>query len=197
MARKRNFPVLALATLVSLAIVFAEHARDPATNDVGTSIDASDAPNVRAPIENSSFGPQAKTSAGKLPAESGASPVGATSAGNETEPPLPERVPTEQEFHALMGWPAFADAQSRFVDESKDTGWSDNTRGRLLGLVSELDGLVLNRLEADCRESMCRLELLFPAGKEPIYALRQIYERVGEFELGPAVAETEPGEEDN
>lgn len=94
-------------------------------------------------------------------------------------------------FKALAGWPGFAEAESDFDSETRDAHWAPETEGRLLGLVSELDGLALNRLEADCRESMCRLELLFPTGKEPIYALRQLYQRVGDLELGPAVAETE------
>jgi hypothetical protein len=91
----------------------------------------------------------------------------------------------------LLGWPSFAEAELRFENEGKDAAWSESIQVRLLTLISQLDSLTLHSLEADCRVSMCRLALLFPDGVEPVYSLRQIYERAGDLELGPVSAETE------
>jgi hypothetical protein len=93
-------------------------------------------------------------------------------------------------FKALAGWPGFAEAELEFDGETRDTQWAAATEGRLLSLVSELDGVALNRLEADCRESMCRLLLLHPPEVEPVYSIRQIYDRAGELGLGPVAADT-------
>lgn len=98
--------------------------------------------------------------------------------------------PVEPTYQVVPGWPGPAEAELRFRGEGKDPRWSRQTENRLLTLVSQLDALALSRLEADCRETMCRLLLVYPPGIEPTYTIRQIYERIDELGLGPMLAET-------
>lgn len=98
--------------------------------------------------------------------------------------------PRAPDYRGLTGWPGFAEAELRFGREDEDPRWAKQTEIRLLSMISELDNLALSRLEAECRESMCRLLLVYPPGTEPIYTIRQIYERVDALGLGPALAET-------
>jgi hypothetical protein len=98
--------------------------------------------------------------------------------------------PVEPAYQTVPGWPGPAEAELRFRGEGKDPLWSRQTENGLLTMISQLDALALSRLEADCRESMCKLLLVYPPGIEPIYTIRQIYERADGLGLGPVLAET-------
>ena len=140
---------------------------------------AGDARPARTPTE-----PDSRASGGHDPA--GAEPNG-RAARPEPEPrPDPVAIPA-------IGWPDLAEARSRFEAEDGDPAWSATTEARLLGLIAELERLALYRHAVDCRESLCRLELLFPPGAAPIDALRQLYRRVAELGLAPVLAEPETG----
>lgn len=96
----------------------------------------------------------------------------------------------------LTGWPSFDVTAVRFAGESRDPEWSAASEHRLLGTIAEFDNLQLYALEAVCRQTICRLKLVYPDEAEPTYVLRQVFARTRELGLGPASSTVvrEPGE---
>jgi hypothetical protein len=193
---------LAVALLIPLVVAVLRY---PAGLPIGSGgsgrhavDDQEDASSATAADEAGSSRPGARPGDSARPVDNAASAAAATGsragrggagarAGHGS---APGAVPPAPAFTVLAGWPGFAEADREFEGEARDAEWAARTEGRLLGLVAELDGVALNRLEADCRESMCRLLLLHPPDIEPVYSIRQIYDRAGELGLGPVVADT-------
>lgn len=186
MARFTVWPVVALAILVLLSLPDGWHL---SRSDIDEREVAAGRSGGGADHQAAGSSVAAGDSITGTSVSSGAARVGATSSTVRTDPGKPA-------FDALAGWPGFAEAALRFDNEARDAQWATVTEGRLLSTISQLDGVALNRLEADCRESMCRLLLLYPPDIEPIYSVRQIYGRADELGLGPVLAETQvkPGE---
>jgi hypothetical protein len=90
---------------------------------------------------------------------------------------------------APVGWPSFPQATRAFDAETVDPGWSDAAEARILSNLSLIANLGLLDVEAECRESLCRVRLLFPAGAQPIYALRRIFDFAREIGLQPLASE--------
>jgi len=60
--------------------------------------------------------------------------------------------------------PAFLELQSQFDAETADPGWSSAAEARILGRISQIDGLELVSLNAECRATICRVKLFHPPG---------------------------------
>ena len=101
----------------------------------------------------------------------------------------------EPAFARLRGWPDAIEAASLFADEGRDQSWSAQTERGLLDTLSQFTGFAAHSVAVECRESLCRIELIFAAGNSALYSIRQLYDRIGELGLGPVLAE--PADEVN
>lgn len=104
--------------------------------------------------------------------------------------------PNNDAFTPLGGWPRMDAAEERFGAETVDPDWSRRIEGELLSLLAQFDEFAVHSIEVDCRVSLCRLKLLYPAGVSPYYSIRQLYALIGDLGLGPALADLseEPGD---
>lgn len=122
-------------------------------------------------------------------------------AGNVTveffSPPLPQYdLPTETTATTAIanerpiGWPTFAEAEQRFGSEIRDQAWAGSAEAGIVGLLALIPDLGLIAVDVECRQSLCRLRLLFPAGAQTTYALRQIHRLSADVGLGPVASDT-------
>ncbi|HUF73207.1 MAG TPA: hypothetical protein VMR74_09935 [Gammaproteobacteria bacterium] len=88
-----------------------------------------------------------------------------------------------------IGWPTFDEAEQRFALEQRDPAWSAPTEARILGNLSLISNLALLHVDVECRESLCRVRLLFPPGGETTYSMRQMYARADSIGVGPVSAD--------
>lgn len=106
-----------------------------------------------------------------------------------------EPVAPERDFAALLGGidpslrgqnlivraqssesagPGFEDVVSRFSAEGTDPNWSDGMEARILDQVSQLSGLKLVSIDAECRETICRVKLFYPPSTNAFSSLDQL-----------------------
>jgi hypothetical protein len=86
--------------------------------------------------------------------------------GQDQRPPVPDLVNLEL----------------RFSEEGADPAWSNEAKRKILDQVAQLSGLGLATLDAECRETICRVKLFFPPGAKPVLsfdALQPIAKQVG------------------
>lgn len=106
----------------------------------------------------------------------------------------PESAPAQQDFKELVASidpllgdknvivrapaspnaPSLADAEQRFRTEGADPAWSKQMQSQILDQVSQLSGLSLVTLEAECRETICRLKLFYPPRTNALSAMEQL-----------------------
>jgi hypothetical protein len=58
--------------------------------------------------------------------------------------------------------PQLAEGEREFAAEPIDTAWAPGAEARLLAVFAEMPGLELIDLQAECRSTMCRLQLTQP-----------------------------------
>jgi hypothetical protein len=66
--------------------------------------------------------------------------------------------------------PQLAEGERSFAAEPIDTAWAPGAEARLLAVFAEMPGLKLIDLQAECRSTMCRLQLMQPPaapGQQP------------------------------
>ena len=69
--------------------------------------------------------------------------------------------------------PSLADVELRFRTETADPTWSTQMESQILDQVSQVRGLSLVTLEAECRETICRLKLVYPPGTNALSSSEQ------------------------
>ncbi len=90
--------------------------------------------------------------------------------------------------------PSLEDVESRFSTEGVDADWSDSMEARILDQISQVTGLGLVALDAECRETICRVKLFYPTGTDALSSLdnlKPIARRIG---FGDAVEVATIGE---
>jgi len=118
----------------------------------------------------------------------------AVSAIHDADAAPPESAPAQQNFKELVAGidpllgdknvivraptspngPSLADAEQRFRTEGADPAWSKQMQSQILDQVSQLSGLRLVTLEAECRETICRLKLFYPPRTNALSSLEQL-----------------------
>jgi hypothetical protein len=66
------------------------------------------------------------------------------------------------------------DMELRFSAEGTDPTWSNWMEARILGQVSQVTGLGLVALDAECRETICRIKLFHPPGADALSSLDKL-----------------------
>jgi len=133
----------------------------------------------------------AAISQGATPPASSPSPV----AAQDAAAPLNESITSEEDFEAavaridpsLIGrnliqragdpasdGPAFDEVDERFSAESVDAGWSDGMEARILDQVAQIPNLGLASIEAECRQTICRVKLFYPPGTNALSSLEKL-----------------------
>jgi hypothetical protein len=98
------------------------------------------------------------------------------------DPLLRERNLIVRSGDPQQNGPGFEDLESRFGRESADASWSSGMEARILGQISQLPGLGLVALDAECRATICRVKLVYPPGTNALSSsakLRPIATQIG------------------
>jgi hypothetical protein len=103
------------------------------------------------------------------------------------DPLLRERNVIVRSVNQEQTAPRFEELESRFAAEGTDAGWSDGMEAQILDQVSQITGLRLVSVEAECRETVCRLKLFYPAGTNSLASLDQFRPIASRIGLGQVV----------
>jgi hypothetical protein len=117
-------------------------------------------PTIDAPVE---------TSQGSPPAEPD---IPALAEG--ADPLLRQRNLITRSGDAEQNGPAFADLESRFSTEDVDASWSGAMEAQILAQISQVAGLALVTLNAECRRTICRVKLFYPPGTNALSSLDKL-----------------------
>src|SRR5262249_14971893 len=89
-----------------------------------------------------------------------------TSAPTPPRAPLPGETPVMPMAQLLEGRrdapPVLVEGEREFATEPVDARWAPGAEANLLGKVAQLPRLALTGLRAECRSTMCRLQLVLP-----------------------------------
>jgi hypothetical protein len=103
------------------------------------------------------------------------------------DPLLRERNVIVRSVNQEQTAPRFEELESRFAAEGNDASWSDGMEAQILDQVSQIAGLRLVSVEAECRETVCRLKLFYPAGTNSLASLEQFRPIASRIGLGQVV----------
>lgn len=84
--------------------------------------------------------------------------------------------------------PGLVDVESQFRTESADPDWSGQMESRILDQVARLGELSLVTLEAECRETICRLKLFYPPGTNALSTVDRLKPLATELGFSHVVA---------
>jgi hypothetical protein len=82
--------------------------------------------------------------------------------------------------------PGFMAMELQFGTEAPDPSWSGTAEARILGRVLQITGLELVSLTAECRATICRVQLLHPPGTRVRPSLNTLKAPANEIGLGHA-----------
>ena len=168
-------PAIGLAA-VMLAGALVWHFRSGAPGPVVTD-DAPSAPAVTAPAAGAAA---AETLAPTPPAPAEAPVAEASPAPSVARAPLPGETPSMPMTNLLTERqrefpPQMAAGEREFAAEPVDAAWAPGAEAKVLAKFAEMPGLKLIDLQAECRSTMCRVQLTQPAvegGPQPFNILR-------------------------
>jgi hypothetical protein len=92
--------------------------------------------------------------------------------------------------------PDLADVELRFRTEGTDPTWSRRMESQILDQVSQVSGLSLVTLDAECRETICRVKLFYPARTNALSSLDQLKPIAKQLGFGHIVQAATIGEDD-
>jgi len=75
---------------------------------------------------------------------------------------------------AARNAPGLVDMELQFRTEGTDAEWSRRMESRIFDQVSQVSGLRLVTLEAECRETICRIKLFYPPNANALSSLEQL-----------------------
>ncbi|HUF72279.1 MAG TPA: hypothetical protein VMR74_05205 [Gammaproteobacteria bacterium] len=70
--------------------------------------------------------------------------------------------------------PGLVDMELQFRTEGTDTDWSRLMESRIFDQVSQVSGISLVTIEAECRETICRIKLFYPPNANALSSLEQL-----------------------
>ncbi len=165
-------PLIA-GSAIALAVAFAWYVRSASEPSV-------EPPAERAPLEIAVAPPRVDslTTPESAPAAPGAEPA-ANAAPEPQRSPLPGEAPTtpmtqvlaDRELNMIVGRASggdsaipleLAEGEREFAAEPIDSTWAAGAEARLLAVFAAMPGLELIDLQAECRSTMCRLQLTQP-----------------------------------
>ena len=133
-----------------------------------------DAPRPVSPDSSESNAVRPPTIA-EVPSDAGVPSVPAAaataSAPTPARAPLPGETPVMPIAQLLEGRrdvpPELLEGEREFATEPVDARWAPGAEAKLLGKVAQIPGLALTGLRAECRSTMCRLQLALPKTGSP------------------------------
>ena len=199
---RRATLVVSAVAVATAVLLIAHQRRTPSETSAMAPHDA-----TRGAAEEAPTGPVMTTRETRNPESPTAAP-GNTTFPAEAAPASGEPAPAEQDLGALVAGidpllvernvivrkqdpaqsgPEFVELEQRFSIEVADEDWSNGMEARILTEVSQITDLKLVSLDAECRQTVCRLKFFHPSGTNALSALDKLKPIAKEIGFGHVV----------
>lgn len=92
--------------------------------------------------------------------------------------------------------PGFQELESLFTAERADPSWADGMEARILDRIARIADIQLVTVDAECRETICRVKLFYPPGTNSLASRDELLPIASQIGLSRMVDVVTIGDDD-